>query len=85
MVVGVTALLVRCETIPEVAEEVLLEVLNQTPTERIVTALEYAGIPSQLGMLAFYDRFLEKMRDEDVRSSLDDVEFGGRHMKYLKN
>ena len=41
--------------------------------------MEYAGIPSQLGMLAFYDRFLEKMRDEDVRSSLDDVEFGGRH------
>lgn len=79
IVIGMSALLVRCETVPEAAEAEIGIILNQSPTERIVTALEYAGMPSQLATVAFYNRFLGKMRDKDVRKSLEDVEYGSRH------
>lgn len=79
LIMAITALLVKFEARPEIAEPEIEKLLNQSPTMRIFSSVEYAGIPSQLATVAMYDKFLGKMKDVEIRKIIDSVEYSSRH------
>jgi hypothetical protein len=76
---GLTALWVSYEAYPDKAEAELIPTLQRSPTERILIALEAAGLRSQFDVVAFYSRFLAVFRDEKVRESLEPIKYERRY------
>ena len=76
---GLTALWVKHEAYPERVDEELLFLLQQTPTERLVRALDDAGLAKQLDVVAFYSRFLGEFRSPDTRRSLENLQYDSRY------
>ncbi len=73
------AAITQNETLPEVIESSAQELLNMSPTERVVKSLEIAGIREQLAAIPFYNYYLEQIGDPATRKVLSEVEHHTRH------
>ena len=73
------AAITQNETLPEVIESLAQELLNMSPTERIIKSLKIAGIREQLAVIPFYNYFLKQLGDPIVRKELSGVEHQTRH------
>ena len=65
--------IVRHETVPQLSEDFVLELLGMTPTERILTALRAAGIPSQISLIPHYNHFIGEIGHPEHRKELSNL------------
>lgn len=83
LVLGFTSLIIRSEPVDDAGdnrlEELLLTLLDETPTVRIEKALALAGISLHQPLFAHYGLFLREMSHKETRENLRQLEYGRRH------
>ena len=73
LALGTVKILSQFEAYPELAHDSLRPMFESTPTERIVNALEAAGMPDALSVVAFYGEFLDRFSDVETRRGLEQL------------
>ena len=63
----------------EAAEEEVKSLFDRTPTERLLWALDKAGLSNHLNVICWYDKYLGLIGDPGIRGELDKVDHSKRY------
>lgn len=69
----------RFEHRPDAEEELIHDLLNMAPVERLIIALEGAGLLAQTRCIALYNKFLGEVSRAEVRESLERIKHEDRY------